>query len=134
MKKCMLFVMVFILGLTAACNKDEPLRSIETFDFTGVIIGLVDQKGTNLDGLKINHTATLKDFNPTGEMFEVYNAEYPKDSKEKNIHITNDTKIYNSNNEEIPPTEINIGSKINFTVRVVNNHIIEAIEIEVLEE
>lgn len=134
MRKRMLFIF-FILIITTSCNKEEPLRSKETFNFEGIFAGIVEQDGTNLDGLKINYTATINGFNPKGEIFEVYNAEYPIDTKEKNIQITDETKIYSSiNSEEIAPLEIKIGSKIDFTVRLVNNHIVEATKIKVLEE
>ncbi|WP_025027352.1 hypothetical protein [Caldalkalibacillus mannanilyticus] len=132
MKPTYIFLILLILLNVGCTNTSIPYEEDELHHFSGEVFGIVPQDGYVLPNKsKSRYALSLHNFYPEGEEFDEFNRKH-QNTIERIIDITDNTKIYDENDSEIVPTDVEIGSAVEFKV-IVADEFLEAIEIKVIK-
>ncbi len=119
------------LFLIVGCTRSNPVEP-KSSHLSGKTYGIVEQDKLNVEGNRITFTLSLEDFNPTGPEFNKYNGQFVNEKKVKFVYIDGNTKIYDKNTL-IKPNEIEIGRRVNLIVHFINDYLLLADEVRVVE-
>lgn len=127
--KVLLISFIILVFCTGCSNKYQNYNEAKSFTFTNKLVSVVPQK-SDIDGVKINYTLQIDDFNPEDESFKEYIKQFERNSKYKHIHLTEQTKIYDSKGSLIDPLELKIDQNITFTVQFINDYNLVVTEVK----
>ncbi|UJF32246.1 hypothetical protein [Paenibacillus hexagrammi] len=106
-----------------------------SYDFTAMANGVTKyQDKYEVDGIRITHSLSLLQFYPQGDAFLRYVNKYDKTEGDRHILISKETRIVDANGRSIQPEKIEKGSKVNFTVYLIeDNYFLVASEIKIAD-
>ncbi|WP_078552236.1 hypothetical protein [Bacillus alkalicellulosilyticus] len=131
-----LLALTFLLSLSGCAGdlyEKEPVDE-EYFSFSGEVFDLGEHLDFYHDGEEILYTLALLNLSSsiTQPGLEEYHKRYRVETRERHVELTKNTKILVGDREGTI-SDIRVGSKVQVTVRIMEQFLLEVTELQVIQ-